>query len=357
MACSSRPLRLVLTAAEPSGDRLAAEIFLALRAEGPVEARGVCGPHMRAAGIEPIGDIGELSAMGVVEVLRTLPAIFRTRRRLARTTETLFVGVDAPDLHLPLARRLRRAGRRVVQVVCPQVWAWRAGRIPQIARSVDRLLCLFPFEVGLFSHLPEAHNPARFMGHPAWDRVFPRGKPGAPQLLGLCPGSRSSEIARHWPVFWATFLCLREQIPGLNAVILDPTGRCGPLPSSAVRVRDVQEMQACGRVLSKSGTVTLELARLGVPMVVAQQVHPLTYQVARWFVRGTDQIALPNILHRKETGEKGPIPEFVQELTPRNLASALAALPLDPAPLRLPAGLSGAALRAATEIRSLGGDR
>jgi lipid-A-disaccharide synthase len=283
-------VRLLLSAVEPSGDRLGAELLGELRRQGvQTAASGLGGAALLAAGLVPVAPLAP-PAMGLVEVLRHLGAIRRQGRALheaARLPADAMVCVDAPDFHVPLATAARRAGRRTVGLVSPQLWAWRRGRAPAVARAYDRLLCLFDFEPALYAGTGLR---AEFVGHPAIDRrVTRRTEPGT---VAIFPGSRPSELRRHLH----PFLAATRRWP--RVLLAQPPGAGGPPPTDP-RVHVVTPEQAmirCERALSKSGTVTLELALNGIPSVVAHRVHPLTYAVGRLLVRQIRFLALPNLL-------------------------------------------------------------
>ncbi len=346
-------LKIVLSANEPSGDLLAAALLQALRRWGPVEATGLCGPAMRAAGVLPVANLEDTVAMGFVEVIRKLAPLRVARDRLRAAIAgdcAAFVGVDAPDLHLPLAAEARAAGRLAVQWVAPQVWAWRPGRAARVISQVDLLLCLFDFEPALFTAAagPGAGR-ASWTGHPVVDRigVQPRPAQSAP-FLALCPGSRPDELRRHWGPFLEAGRAAQALQPGLQLGVLAPTGApLPPLPDDLRRWTAVTDLRGAQAALTKSGTITLELALMGVPMVVAHRVHPLSYALARLLVRGVQNISLPNILAGAEV-----VPERVQRWSADELAALLAAAPGQaPPPLRA-LGPPGAADRAAELIWS-----
>jgi len=349
-----RPLRLVISAAEPSGDRLAADLLRAIRARRAVQVRAVAGPALRAEGVEPIAAVEDLSVNGVWELLGRLPALRRARARvlaaLAEPTD-LLVTVDAPDFHLPLARAARARGIAAVGYVSPQVWAWRPGRARHLAADLDRLLCLFPFEPALYA----LHGlDARFVGHPAVDRMGGVARAPREGRFALLPGSRPEELRRLLPVFLATAAVVRRRLPGASFVLgvaegvpeerLVEVDRAGIERVSGL-VAAAREAQAA---LVASGTATLELAVLGVPMVVAYQVHPVTWVAGKLLVRGVAHVALPNILAGSRI-----VPEHLQRLDPDLLASDLLkvaaddALPGRLAGVRASLGAPGAADRAA----------
>lgn len=340
-------MNLLISAAEPSGDRLGAELVAALRRRlgnrEPVRVRGLVGPLLEAEGAERVpGAAWVPPAMGVTEVVGHLGALRRNRRALLDALDATEGGVDAvvcvdaPDFHLPLARAARARGARTVGFVSPQLWAWRPGRAPSVAAAYDQLLCLFPFEPALYAGtgLDAVH-----VGHPAVDRVGPgRREEG---VVAIFPGSRPAELRRHLAPFLAAAAALspREilvaEAPGTH---LDPSG----LPPGARVVSGGEAIARAERALTKSGTVTLELALAGVPMVVAHRVHPLTWLVGRLVVRGVRHLALPNVLCDEEV-----VAERVQRFDPAGLAALLrAAGPPPTARLRALLGEDGVADRA-----------
>lgn len=344
-------MKLLVSAAEPSGDRLAAELVEALRGLAPeISASGLAGPALRGAGVHPLARMESVAVMGLVEVLGHLGAIRRAqgalRSALAEGDVDLLVVVDAPDLNLPLAAAAREAGVPVVGYVSPQVWAWRADRIPRIAAHLDALLCLFAFEPPLYEGAAaQTGCDVRFVGHPVRDRVTP-APVLSPPVVALLPGSRAQELRRHLPVFLDTAGRLQARHPTWRFRLVVPDETDLPdLPSFIERHGDIGAAAGCRAALTKSGTVTLELACLGVPMVVAHRVHPLTYAIGKRLVTGVQHIALPNVLAGEEV-----VPEVVQHLDAADLARRVSALP-DRQPLDLSAlGPSGAAVRAAQAV-------
>jgi lipid-A-disaccharide synthase len=325
-------VRLVLSAGESSGDQIAADLARALIEQHPgIELAGLAGPEMQAAGVEPWFDLDQLNVMGLSEILRHLPRLFRLRRefeeRIVAWAPDAFVGIDAPDFNLGLARRLKRRGVRTIHYVSPSVWAWRAGRIPKIARSLDLLLTLFPFEPELY----RPHGlPAHFVGHHLADRLA--GEPDqdvARQILGLdagrtvialLPGSRSSELHQHADLLADTAIGLRETRPGAELLVLLARERdkavlgaeaVARLDRAGVRWqtgRTRQGLRAADLALAASGTVTLEAFLLACPLVVFYRIAPSTYWLARTLRLVKSQyVALPNILTQRSL-----VPECLQ---------------------------------------------
>jgi len=324
-------MRLALAAGEASGDALGASMANAMRAAIPeIALSGVCGPGMRAAGVEALADVEELNVMGLFEVLRHVPRLVGLRRRLqagmiARRIDA-FVGIDAPDFNLGLARGLKRAGVPTAQVVAPTVWAWRPWRARKVAASVDLLLTLLPFEPEYFR---ADGLDARFIGHPLADampmqpdRVAARGVLGlseARTVVALLPGSRPGEIRRHAQLL--AEVARRLYADGDVDLVLPLAGdpdlarfeQAAGAGFAGFSLRPVfgktrQALAAADVAVAASGTVTLEALLSRTPMVVFYRLAESTYRLAtalrlvrsRW-------ISLPNILAGSEL-----VPERIQ---------------------------------------------
>ena len=308
-------MRLLLSAIEPSADRLGAELVAELRRRGvALELSGLGGPRLQAEGLVPLVPLAP-PAMGLVEVLSHLGAIRRQRRALVEAAGAgadVLLCIDAPDFHLPVAANARARGVRTVGWVSPQLWAWRPGRKHAVAAALSQLWCLFPFEPPLYEG---TSLDARALGHPAIDRVRPR-RP-EPGVVAIFPGSRPAELSR----LLGPFL---EATRGYRTVLVaeapggDLRARLPKDPRLHV-VDSAEAMVRAERALTKSGTVTLELALHGVPSVVAHRVHPFTYAVGRLLVRGIRFLALPNLLLDREVFR-----EFVQVFSVEDLRTALA---------------------------------
>lgn len=349
--------RLFLIAGEPSGDLLGGALIAGLRELAPlVLLEGVGGPAMAGQGFASRFPMEELSVMGIAEVLPRLPNLLRRLRETAEAVVAArpdgLIGIDSPDFCLRVARRARAAlpGLRVMHYVAPSVWAWRPGRAARMAEVVDHVLALLPFEP---PYMEAVGMSCDFVGHPA--AAIPRASPrdvialraelgaveGRP-LVALLPGSRRGEVARLGPVFAATLARLRKTRPELAAVVptvepvadlvegtfpagvtvLDPRGR----PAAAAEACKRAALAAADVALAASGTVSLELAAAGAPMVIGYKVHPLTAPFARRMLR-IDSTTLVNLV----TGTRA-VPEFFQEdCAPERLAPALARLLDDPA--------------------------
>lgn len=317
----------------------------ALRARYPqLRFTGIGGPEMLAQGFETLAPMERLAVMGLVEVLRHLPELLALRRRLYRQfiadPPLAFVGIDAPDFNLGLERRLRAAGIPTVHYVSPSVWAWRPGRVRKIARAVDLMLTLFPFEAAFY----QQHGvPVHAVGHPLADAIPLRSDPAAARralglptmtddapLVALLPGSRLGEISRLGPLLLETALWLQARRPELRFVLPAATPRlyevlerlraerAPGLPLALVQGQSRTVMTAAAVVLLASGTATLEAMLLKRPMVVAYRVAPATAWLARRLVT-VSHFALPNLLAGREL-----VPEFIQEAaTVENLGPAV----------------------------------
>jgi lipid-A-disaccharide synthase len=334
--------RIAMVAGEASGDLLAALLLDGLHARWPaLSAHGIGGPQMAQRGFEAWWPSDKLAVRGYVEVLRHYRGIVairaQCRRRWLQSPPDLFIGVDAPDFNLALERDLRRAGVKTLHFVSPSVWAWRAERLARMRDSVDHVLCLFPFEPAL---LQQHGIAATYVGHPLAatiamvpDRQAARlalGLPVQGPVVALLPGSRQSEIDYLARRFLDAAAILLRQRPWIRFVL--PT-----LPALKPRVERIvrdagmarhvdvlsgqshQALAACDATLIASGTATLEAALFKRPMVIAYNMHWLSWQLMRR-QRLQPWVGLPNILCRDFV-----VPEFLQDkATPAALAAALA---------------------------------
>lgn len=342
--------RVLIVAGEVSGDNLAAALIRAVRARAPgVEFVGVTGPKMRAAGCTSIGDSEALSVMGLAEVVQHLPRLFAFKREIVRAALNppvdLFVGVDAPEFNLNLAATLKAAGIPTIQYVSPQVWAWRSGRVRRMAKTLDRVLCLLPFESAFYA---DVGLPADFVGHPLADEIpLEPDRAAAREVLGIepgatvvaiLPGSRRTEVERLGADFLAAARLVAAERPGVvfllpaaNAAVealIRPLVEACVLPIRVLSGEARRALIACDVALVASGTATLETLLCKRPMVVAYRFSRTTALVVRALrlVR-TRYFSQPNLL-----ADRLLVPELLQEqVTPERLAGELGAWLADPA--------------------------
>ena len=338
-------LHIALLAGEASGDLLGAPLLQALRERLPhARFSGVGGPAMQAAGLHSLIDMERLSVMGLVEVLRHLPDILAAERALlahwAADPPDVFIGIDAPDFNLRIARTLHAHGVRTVHYVSPSLWAWKEKRIHKIRRCIDLMLCLFPFETAVY----DKHGVAAVcVGHPLRDRLrmvpaaearAALGLPPQARILGLFPGSRRGEVRRLLPVFLETWQRLQAADPALQAVLslrqpLDKASAALLATLPHVHRFDADSatlMAASDALLLASGTITLEAALLNRPMVVAYRIHPVSAALARALkLLKINRFSLPNLLAGADI-----VPECMQEeCNPARLAAELTPLLAD----------------------------
>lgn len=357
-----------------------ARLVAALRRLAPqLSVEGMGGTQMRAAGVHLLADAGDTAVVGLTELWekrRALrDALQRLRDHLATVRPALLICIDFPDFNLLLARTAHRLRIPVCYFISPQVWAWRRGRIRTIRRLVKKMLVLFPFEEAMYR---EAGVNVTFVGHPLLDALadVPRqdacraalGLAGSAPVLGLLPGSRQAEMRRHLPLLLQAASLLTAARPDLGVLLgLTPSldGRAveAAVEASGVRAtvilgRTSEVIRAADLLLAVSGTVTLEAAILGTPMIITYRLGALSWLLARLLVR-VRFIGLPNLV-----ANEGIVPELIQfDATPERLATTAAAILDSPerqarmraalAEVRARLGTPGAAERAAREVLAL----
>ena len=336
-------MRVFICAGEVSGDMHGAYLMQALRQRSPtpITFRGFGGDMMRAEGAEILYHTDQTAVIGFTPVLRSLPFFARMARRLKREILAwkphLVLTIDYTGMNLRLAEFAHDRGVRTVHYVCPQVWAWRRNRIPQIARFLDQLLCFFPFEPPLFKDTPLR---AEFIGHPLVDEVAKTlASPPAPlpwkgrHRIALLPGSRASEITRLLPRLLAAAAILEKRLgEECSFIIPTPTKKMralGEQTAAAARhrpqhlffvdgqAREVLRQATVAAVAS--GTATLEACMVHCPTVLVYAASRLTSWVARRVITGVKHLGLANILAEREV-----MPELLQDdFTPERTAELL----------------------------------
>ncbi len=349
--------KILIVAGEASGDRHGARLVAEIQKMLPgAHFVGIGGKALAARGVEMLARAEDLAVVGLTEVLGRLPAVVhalgKVNRVLKQDRPSLVILIDFPDFNFLVARLAKWRGVPVMYYISPQVWAWRRHRVRTIARCVDRMVVIFPFEESFYQQRGVA---VTFVGHPLVETLpeVPRRElllkewgldPGR-FTLALLPGSRGSEIERHLPVMLAASRLIRQAVPetqfilplastaprglvegmveeflgegGAHGLEVRATGTCGPLPPplKIIPGQAYAALAAAHLAVVASGTVTVEAALAGTPTVIVYRLAPLTYRVAKLLIR-VDHIGMANLL----AGE-GIFPELIQEdCTPERLA-------------------------------------
>ncbi|MDP2097259.1 MAG: lipid-A-disaccharide synthase [Methylobacter sp.] len=331
-------LKILFSAGESSGDQHAANMFLELKKQQPdLQGMGMGGAKMAQAGIDIRYDSANIGVIGVVEVIKHYAEIRRALKLMQALIKTerpdLLVCVDYKEFNFKLARYAKQQGIKVLFYVSPQVWAWRPGRVKAYGKVIDMMAVIFPFETAYY----DAESvPVRYVGHPSVDKVHPEhskeddlarfGLDKNQPIVGLLPGSRVNEIKRMLPVMLAAAEKVQATLPGCQFILpqadsisdslLDDYLRQTKIAITVIKNQPYDVIQCCDAVMTTSGTATLEIALLTVPMVIAYKLSALTYWLGRWLVN-TPFIGLPNIVSGKLI-----IKELIQhEATAENLSA------------------------------------
>ena len=333
-------LTFFLIAGEPSGDRLGAALMAGLKALHPqVGFCGVGGPLMQAEGMQSLFAMEELSVMGLVEIL---PKYLSLKRRIAQTAQAVLaarpdamITIDSPDFCLRVAGLVKAAqpDLRTIHYVAPSVWAWRPGRAAKMARVIDHVLTLLPFEPPLMT---AAGMTADFVGHPVVAEGLGTRTPGTGPLILVLPGSRRGEVTRLAPVFGQALGLMQRDHPDLRValptlasvqdLVRDLVADWPVVPQILTDAAAKRDAFASADVaLAASGTVSLELAANGCPMVVAYKMNPLTFWLMKRAAR-VDTVTLVNLV-----SETRAVPEFLgPDCQPDRIAAAVSAVLADP---------------------------
>jgi lipid-A-disaccharide synthase len=331
--------KVLISAGEASGDLYAAGLVDALRQRNPtLEFFGCAGPRMQRTGVRPVVDAASLSVIGLVEVITHIPRIYGEYRKLLRAAKEeqpeIAILTDSPDFHLRLARRLKKMNIPVIYLVAPQVWAWRKGRLPLMQKTIDRLLCIFPFEPEFFAR----HGiEATYIGHPLTRLIQPSAGraelrrrfnvPDGTQLIALLPGSRKGEISRHLPVLIETVrkiaAAAHNPVPKFILALPPGTGSIAsnfrePVSGLSIQVVEGQTwdiLASADLALAASGTVTIEATLLGTPMIAFYRVNKMSWWMGKYLVK-VPFFSMVNLV-----GGKRVAPELIQDdLTADRLA-------------------------------------
>ena len=315
----------MIVAGEASGDLHGSGVIKALRLLDPeIQVCGMGGEHMRRAGAELIIDSSRLAVVGITEVLGRLGSLLQAYRNLRKVIQggdvSLLILIDFPDFNLFLSQVAQRKGIPILYYISPQVWAWRSGRLKKIARRINKMAVIFPFEVPLYQ---KAGVDVEFVGHPLLDilgthplnplREEMRGKP----RIAILPGSREKEVRALLPEMLKAAEILFQQKPEAQFFLAAaPTVRVqemkefftsSKVPMVIVEGQTYETIMAADTVIVASGTATLETAILGKPMVVVYQVSPFSYWFGRRLVK-VKWVGLVNII-----AGKAVVPELLQE--------------------------------------------
>lgn len=342
--------KIMIVTGEASGDLHGANLLRSLQARIPeIKACGMGGNELSSLDMEILFDAERVSVVGIVEVFSHLCDIFRAqkilRRRLSSNPPDLLILIDLPDFNLLVAKKAKKLGIPVFYYISPQVWAWRSGRIKTIQNRVDKLGVILPFEEEFWGR----HGvDAEYVGHPLLDTVKVtvarkdfcdrHGIAPGSKCIGLLPGSRKREVSSLLPIFLAATRRVQNEtsdrlvflLPQASTITSSDLAESGlHLYQQDLDIRVISEerynmMASCDAVVAASGTVTLELAILEVPMVVCYKLSPLTYMLAKLLVK-LDHFSLPNLIAGYQA-----VPELLQaEVTPDNIAGELSALLTD----------------------------
>ncbi len=352
--------KLLLVTGEASGDHHGALVVKALRHMLPeVQIAGIGGQELAAAGMELLYHVRDLSVVGLLEILPRAGNILAAYRLLKKRLSgpdrpDLLVLIDYPDFNLRIAAIAKKNGVPVVYYISPQIWAWRQGRAKKIARLVDTMGVIFPFEVPFYE---KVGLDARFVGHPLLDQDMQTGSrqeaverfglKGAGPVIGLLPGSRPSEIDRLLEPMLDAAVLVKQQFPDAGFIIPVAQGISRGHMQAMVKQRNLTAtvaedsfypvLDVCDLVLVASGTATLQTALMGKPMIIIYKVSPLTYLVGRIMIR-VPWIGLANIVAGRQV-----VPELIQhDASPRRIAAEACDILSDPGRMAaMREGLSG----------------
>jgi lipid-A-disaccharide synthase len=317
---------VMIVAGEASGDQHGAKLVREMRRTDPdIFFCGIGGKDLAAAGVRILVDAATLTVVGITEVISKLPVIYHSmavaKKLLQSLKPDLLILIDFPDFNLRVAEAAKNQGIRVLYYISPQIWAWRRGRVKKIGKLVDHMAVILPFEADFY----EAHDiPVTFVGHPLLDDNTDQEENNlvagseAQSVIGLLPGSREVEIRRLLPVMLDAADSIRKRDPRLRFIVsIAPTVdsdmldaiASGRKPDSSVSFTTEpvsRVFSRCRIVVAASGTVTLQAAISGTPMVIIYKVSPISFWLARVLVR-VDHIGLINLIAGRRL-----VPELVQ---------------------------------------------
>lgn len=343
---------VMIIAGEASGDLHGAKLVKNVKGkQADINFYGIGGEHMRAAGVRTYVDSKDMAVVGLVEILAHRKVIFgalnKMREMITTKPPDLLILVDYPEFNLRLAAHAKKHGVKVLFYISPQIWAWRQYRVKKIKRLVDMMAVVFPFEAAFYL---KHQVPVEFVGHPLVDEVKPSaskielqhafGLDADKTTIGLFPGSRKSEIKRLFAIILQSARLLKQRHPNLQFVLplsntLDPAdlqpllSEYSDLAISVIQDRPYDVMHVSDLILTVSGTVTLEIALIGTPLVIINKLATFTYMLVRRLLK-IDHIGLCNIVANKRIA-----PELIQhDATPQRIAQTMSSLLENPQTLQ-----------------------
>ena len=341
--------RIMIIAGETSGDLHGAKLVSAMqKRNNGLFFCGIGGRALKETGVDILIDASEISVVGITEVFSKTPGILRGLRMVKKTLKTappdLLILVDFPDFNLHVASTAKKNKIPILYYISPQIWAWRRGRVKKIGKLVDHMAVILPFEEEFYK---EKNIPVTFVGHPLMENSLPSKDAlsekwlGNMPVVGLLPGSRHGEIARHLPIMLEAARILFQKVKPIKFVIsLAPDAEenyikdmvkkfsgTGTFEIVSGDVRKIFEKSKI--VIAASGTVTLEAAISGTPMVIIYKVSPVSYFLGKNLIR-VQHIGLVNLIAGKEI-----VPELIQEAaSPAGIANTVFKMLNDPSTLK-----------------------
>ena len=310
-------MKIAISATETSGDLIASSIVKSLLEYQPdCQIEGLVGDKMTDAGCQRLWHIDQVNVMGISEVVNKLPSLLRLRNSIVKhfseNKPDVFIGVDSPDFNFKIEQKLKERGVKTVHFISPSVWAWRSNRIKKIKASTDLMLCLLPFEVDFYE---KNGQKALFVGHPLTEKLLPRQNYKPSKKVLLMPGSREAEIKSLLPELLSAVNLMREKDSKIKFSLALANENFEEWVQKQINKLDIElsvgdayrQIVKSDLVIVASGTATLEIAMLGVPMVVVYKLSGVSYQIVKRLLR-TNFISLPNIILGKEV-----VPELIQE--------------------------------------------
>ena len=339
--------RILLSAGEASGDLHAANLVQKVKRLNPhITFYGIGGDLMRKEGVNILVDVNNLSIIGFLEIITKFTQIRQAFRimvnKLLRDKPDLLILVDYPGFNLRLAKVAKKLGVRVLYFISPKIWAWHQSRAKIVKKYVDVMAVIFPFEVDFYK---QWQVPAIFVGNPLLKMVTTKLTPPAArralnlkpnsQVIGLFPGSRIRELKYLLPTMLATTELLAKQNPNIEFLLpqahsitdaeLQKYLSTNSRKIHVIKQRNYEVMQACDAIIAASGTVTLEIALMGIPLVITYKTSWLEYQIAKLLLK-IPYIGLCNILAKQEIA-----PEILQnDATAKNIAKEIQQILQDP---------------------------